>query len=292
MAKRPTRARSTALFLTLTIAALSAPNAFAGPVGDYGRLYADGSKIVGEKSGGEAVQLKGLSFQWSVSEWGTHRFFTADAVDAMVDGWNAQVIRAPLGISYAEYGVTDGYDVNPDSNWARVERVVDRAVERGVYAIVDWHSHDAHVPAKTQLAVDFFTNPVLAGKYGNNPAVIFEIYNEPLETVSWTQVKSYAETLISAIRRAGFNNLILVGSPYWDLKTDVAANDPPRDSLNNIAFTFHFYADTHRFGTKPWFSSASPATFGAVIQGALDAGKPVFVSEWGTNDATDRKSVV
>ena len=293
MAKRPARAHVTALSLTLITAALAA-NAFAAPVGDYGRLYADGNKIVGEKSGGAAVQLKGLSFQWSVSDWGTHRFFTADAVDAMVDGWNAQVIRAPLGISYAEYGVTDGYDVSPDSaavNWARVERVVDRAVGRGVYAIVDWHSHDAHVPAKTQLAVDFFTNPTRAGKYGNDPAVIFEIFNEPVDNVTWAQVKAYAETVIAAIRRAGFKNLILVGSPYYDLKTDVAANDPPRDSLNNIAFTFHFYADGHRFGARPWFSSGSPATFGAVVQGALDAGKPVFVSEWGTNDATDTGKV-
>jgi endoglucanase len=289
MTKRPTRARSTALTLTLTltIAALPALNAaFAGPVDDYGRLSASGNKIVGDKSGGEAVQLRGLSFQWSVSEWGTHRFFTADAVDAMIDKWGAQVIRAPLGISYDKYGVTDGYDVNPDSNWARVERVVDRAVGRGVYAIVDWHSHDAHVPAKTQLAVDFFTNPNRAGKYGNNPAVIFEIFNEPVEDVTWAQVKGYAETVIAAIRRAGFKNLILVGSPYWDLKTDVAANDPPNDSLNNIAFTFHFYANTHKIGAKPWWSG-SPATFGAVVQGALDAGKPVFVSEWGTNDATD-----
>ena len=289
MTKRPTRARGTALTLTLTltIAALSVLSAaFAGPVDDYGRLSASGNKIVGERSGGEAVQLKGPSFQWSVSEWGTHRFFTAGAVDALVDGWGARVIRAPLGISFADYNITDGYDVNPDSNWARVERVVDRAVERGVYAIVDWHSHDAHVPAKTQLAVDFFTRPGLAGKYGNNPAVIFEIFNEPVEDVTWAQVKGYAETVITAIRRAGFNNLILVGSPYYDLKTDVAANDPPNDSLNNIAFTFHFYADAHRIGKKPWWSG-SPATFGAVVQGALNAGVPVFVSEWGTNDATE-----
>jgi len=290
MPKYPTRAYSTVLTLPLTITALFALNTFAGPVDTYGRLYKDGNKIVSEKSGGETVQFKGTSFQWSVSEWGTHRFFIAGAVDAMIDGWNAQIIRAPLGISYADYGVSDGYDVNPDSNWARVERVVDRAVERGVYAIVDWHSHNAHEPAITQKAVDFFTKPALAGKYGNNPAVIFEIYNEPLETATWTQVKSYAETVISAIRRAGYDNLILVGSPYWDLKTDVAANDPPRDSLNNIAFTFHFYADAHRINTKPWWPG-SPANFGAVIQGALDAGHPVFVSEWGTNDATDTGAV-
>ena len=289
MATHPPRARATAaMTLTLMIAALSALSVvFAEPpVETYGRLYVKGGKIVGEKSGGEAVQLRGPSFQWSVSQWGTHRFFIDGAVDAMVDGWGAQVIRAPLGISFADYNVTDGYDVNPDSNWARVERVVDRAVARGVYAVVDWHSHDAHKPAKTQLALDFFTNPALAGKYGNNPAVIFEIYNEPLDTITWAEVKAYADTVIKAIRGAGFNNLILVGSPHWDTDIDTAAANPPADPQNNFALTFHFYAADHKIDGRHWFKPAG-TTYRAVVQAALDRGVPVFVSEWGTNDATE-----
>jgi endoglucanase len=255
--------------------------------GRYGRLFAEGNRIVGEKSNGQAVQLKGVSFQWSVSGWGSDRFFIPDAVNAMVDGWNAQVIRAPLGLSFDKgpnHSVSGGYDTHPEENWARVRTVIDAAIARGVYAIVDWHSHTAHEPRETALAIDFFTNPELAGRYGNHPGVIFEIYNEPEGDVEWPVLKDYANTLIKAIRDAGFNNLILVGSNYWDLAVDIAASDPPEDPLDNFAFTFHFYADIHRVDATRWFSPRKP--FGQAVLDALDAGFPVFVSEWGTNDAT------
>jgi endoglucanase len=266
--------------------------AFAGPVDrpadQYGRLYADGNRLLGERSDGKTVQLKGPSLQWSVVGWGSDKFFLAETVEALVDGWGAQVIRVPLGIASNDPSstVNDGYNVDPDGNWGRVERAADAAIERGVYAIVDWHSHSAHNSAETALAVDFFTNPERAGKYGNNDAVIFEIYNEPTDKPSWTEVRDYSNAVIKAIRDAGFNNLILVGSPHWDTETDIAAADPPEDPMQNTALTFHFYAAAHKIGSKPYFSPAGK-TYRSVVQDALDAGFPVFVSEWGTNDASD-----
>jgi len=272
---------------TIAIVMLAATVFASGPVAQYGRLYRDGNKIVGERSGGVAVQLKGPSMQWSTVGWGSDRFFITEAVDAMVDGWNAGVIRVPLGISYAPDNVKDGYDVDPAGNWARVQAVTDRVIERGVYAIVDWHSHTAHNAVETALAIDFFTNPNLAGKYGNNNAVIFEIYNEPVGNISWEVVKAYSEAVIKAVRDAGFNNLILVGTPYWTTQVDVAAADPPHDPLGNFAFVFHFYADIHRIDRLPYYYAASTGkTYRSMVMSALDAGFPVFMSEWGTNDAT------
>jgi len=273
----------------LSVLVVLLSTAFAGPVTDHGRLYASGSKIVGEKTGANVpVQIKGPSMQWSVSGWGSDRFFIKETVNALVDGWNAQVIRAPLGIDFEkrpDHKVTGGYLSKPEENWDRVKTVVDAAIEKGVYAIVDWHSHTAHETAVTAKAVEFFTSPNLAGRYGNNPAVIFEIYNEPEDDVTWAQVKAYSATVIKAIRDAGFNNLILVGSPLWDWQTDVAAKDPPTDPKNNLAFVCHFYAAEHGINTPFWENTSK--TFRAIVQGALDANKPVFVSEWGTNDATE-----
>jgi endoglucanase len=273
-----------ALFAVL---ALSATGVSAGPVSRYGRLYAAGGKIVGENSNNAAVQLKGPSMQWSVSGWGSDRFFIKETVDAMVDGWNAQIIRAPLGVDVVkrDKNITGGYISKPEENWGRVKTVVDAAIARDIYAIVDWHSHNAHEPDVAALAADFFTNPNRAGVYGNNPAVIFEIYNEPEDDANWAEVKAYSNKVIRAIRDAGFKNMILVGSPYWDLQTDIAANDPPGDPENNIAFVFHFYAAEHSIDKPFWLDKSK--TFRSIVQGALDAGKPVFVSEWGTNDATD-----
>ncbi len=282
----------------LFVSAISAVSALyaqsAAPVEQYGRLYAGGNKIVGERSGGNAVQLKGPSMQWSVAGWGSDKFFIKETVNALVDGWRAQIIRAPLGIDFSKVdgngkvtGVSGGYIEKPGENWARVKTVVDAAIAKKVYAIVDWHAHNAHEPAVQAKAIEFFTSPDLAGRYGNDPAVIFEIFNEPEADVTWAEVKAYSNAVIKAIRDAGFKNLILVGSPHWDTETNIAALDPPTDPEGNIAFTFHFYADAHRIGTKPYFSPAG-TTYRSVVQGALNAGFPVFVSEWGTNDATEK----
>jgi hypothetical protein len=48
---------------------------------------------------------------------------------------------------------------------------------------------------------------------------------------------------------------------------------------------FHFYAATHRLNSRHWFRPAG-TTYRDVVQNTLDAGFPVFVSEWGTNDAS------
>jgi endoglucanase len=271
-------------FLLLTVL-LFPVFCFSGIVSQNGRLFASDNKIVAENSNGLPVQVKGPSMQWSVTGWGSDKFFREETAEALIEGWNAQIIRVPLGLSVTgSGGFNTGYDKLPQENWERVRTVADAAIAKDVYVIIDWHSHYGHL--QTDLAIDFFTNAELAGKYGNDPHVLFEIYNEPPDTVSWEKVKTYSNAVIKAIRNAGFNNLILVGSPYWDMNTDIAANDPPTDSLNNFALTFHFYANTHKRDSKPWFAPAG-TTFRSIVQGALDKGFPVFVSEWGTNDATD-----
>jgi endoglucanase len=268
-------------FLFLSILLLSIYS-YAGIASQYGRLYADGNKIVGEKSNGKPVQLKGSSMQWSVTGWGSDKFFRTETVNALVDGWNAQVIRVPLGLSIPGEFKT-GYDDKPKENWERVKNVADAAIAKDVYVIVDWHSHYGHL--QTELAIDFFTNQKLAGKYGNVPHVIFEIYNEPPDSVSWEQVKKYSNAVIAAIRKAGFKNLILVGNPHWGTDTDIAAKDPPTDPFNNFALVFHFYADAHKVSSNHYNKNPS-ITFRNIIQSALGKNIPVFVSEWGTNDAT------
>ncbi|MDR2578041.1 MAG: glycoside hydrolase family 5 protein [Chitinispirillales bacterium] len=281
-----------AVFL-LAMAAMSFTPAFAGdgPVARYGRLFADGNRIVGEHSGGEAVQLKGPSFYWSHSNWGGRHFFITDAVDAMIDGWKAQVIRFPLGINENPDARDDGgYDTDPQGNWERLKFVTDHAISRGVYVVVDWHAHNAHTPENTARAIEFFTNDTLAGKWGNNPAVIFEIYNEPIgAAATWaTQVKPYSEAVIGAIRAKGFDNLIIVGNPTWSSRPDIPADDPPVDSegkpFENMAMSFHFYARAHQLNSNHW---AVGKSYRQLILDVLDRNFPVFVSEWGTNDASD-----
>jgi len=254
-----------------------------------GRLVRCGNKICGEKTDGEPVQVKGPSFFWSTPGWGGDLFFRTETVNAMVDSWNATLVRAPLGVEPGkmedESATGTGYEDKQEDNWALVETVIDAAIAKGIYVIADWHSHYAHT--LEALAIDYFTNENRAGKYCNTENVIYEIFNEPLDegTAAWATIKTYANNVIAAIRNKGCNNLILVGTPFYSSEVDVAANDPPTDSENNFAFVFHMYADEHRIDKAPWPQKPAGTTYGGLVQAALDKGFPVFVSEWGTNNA-------
>jgi len=260
------------------------PTTAAGIASYHGMLKACGSQICGEKSG-KTVQVKGPSFFWSspAPNWFGPEFFKTEAVNALVDSWNASLVRAPLGLEPGrnEEGTANdwGYEKKPDENWLPVKEVTDAAIAKDIYVIVDWHSHFAH--EETELAKDFFTNPEFAGQYGNNPNVIFEIYNEPTGS-SWATVKTYANAVIKAIRDKGFKNLILIGTPNYSANVSAGINDLPTDPENNYAFVFHFYANSHKIDEKPYFTTG---TYRSLLQSVLNANRPIFVSEYGIYDA-------
>jgi endoglucanase len=237
------------------------PPAAVGPAPQHGALHVAGGHIV--DASGQPFQLRGMSLFWS--QWTD--YYAANTVDQLADDWRAGLVRAALGIE------KDGYLEQPVENERKVLAIVDRAIERGLYVIVDWHDH--HAADHQAAALDFFTR--MAKKYGASPNVIFEIWNEPL-AVSWASVKMYATSLIAAIRGAGATNLILVGTPNWSQDVDAAAASPIQ-GVSDVAYVLHFYAATH----TQWLRDKASA--------ALAAGLPLFVSEWGTCEASGNGAV-
>jgi len=255
------------------------------PVECYGKLQTSGNKLVGSKTGDAHVQVRGISLGWSNTGWESARFFTEATVDAMVDQWKAEIIRAPLGIGGNGYlntstaGVISTSDTRKQANKDRVTTVIDKAIQKGAYAIIDWHSHSAHLAAEQQEAITFFRE--MAQRYGHLDNIIFEIYNEPLcenggnpscTRTTWAQIKSYAQAVISAIREHS-SNLIIVGTPSYCQRIDEPVNDPINDS--NVAYVLHFYAAEHNL----------EGNFRNRLTTALDANLPVFISEYGTTSA-------
>jgi endoglucanase len=224
--------------------------AINGPVEFYGQLEAKGNAIVGSITK-NVVQVKGISFFWS--NW-SDSFWTAAMVDRSVDDFKAEVIRAA-------FGVDDNGTPQNGSSYEQVYRLVDRAIERDIYVIIDWHSHGAH--KNTAAAKAFFST--MAQKYGENDHVIFELFNEPLQ-ISWATIKAYAEEIIPVIREHS-DNLIIVGTPTWSQDINLAADNPINDL--NIAYTYHFYVPNH--GT----SLAQKLPY------ALSKNVAVFGTEWG-----------
>ena len=232
----------------------------SGPVSYYGQLQTSGNRIIGS-SYSEPVQVKGMSFFWS--NW-QGQYWNSGTVDRMVDEFKCEILRCSLGVD-DQGSIYSGGDVGA------LRSVMDAAIAKDIYVIVDWHSHGAH--NNTNAAKSFFSE--IARDYGKYDNVIFELYNEPT-MISWSAVKGYAEQVIPEIRKYS-DNLILVGTPTWSQDVDAAANDPINDS--NVAYVLHFYAGTH----------------GGDLRGkgdaALSKNAAVFVSEWGTVNADGDGSV-
>lgn len=228
------------------------------PVEIHGRLQVSGNRIVGEKSN-DTVQLTGMSLFWNNWEG---QYFTKKTVDWLVDDFHCSIVRAPNGVDFSDGSVAGPGDIH--NGKSMTSTVVEAASARGIYSIIDWHSH--YAAKHTSDAVAYFDS--MSTQYGSDPGVIFEIWNEPWANVyTWTEIKAYADPVIKAIRKHS-KNLILVGTRQWSRDVDEASLDPISDP--NLAYVLHFYAGSHR------------DTLRARGDTALAHGVALFVSEWGT----------
>ena len=224
----------------------------------HGLLQVNGNSIVDKN--GDPVSFAGNSFFWSNDNWGGERYYEPEVVSWLKKDWNTTIVRAAMGVEDP-----GGYLDNKTANKNRVKTIVDAAIDEGLYVIIDWHSH--HAEDNTNEAVLFFQE--MAELYGEHDNVIYELYNEPLD-ISWSNIiKPYAISVITAIRAIDPDNLIVVGTPEWSQRVDLAAADPIT-GFYNIAYTLHFYTIYH----QQWLRDRANA--------ALDDGIALFVTEWGS----------
>ena len=224
----------------------------------HGLLQVNGNSIVDKN--GDPVSFAGNSFFWSNDNWGGERYYEPEVVSWLKKDWNTTIVRAAMGVEDP-----GGYLDNKTANKNRVKTIVDAAIDEGLYVIIDWHSH--HAEDNTNEAVLFFQE--MAELYGEHDNVIYELYNEPLD-ISWSNIiKPYAISVITAIRAIDPDNLIVVGTPEWSQRVDLAAADPIT-GFSNIAYTLHFYTIYH----QQWLRDRANA--------ALEDGIALFVTEWGS----------
>ena len=223
-------------------------------VDHYGQLSIDGTHVVDKN--GNPIQLRGMSLFWS--QW-MAQYWTPATIKWLRDDWKCTVVRAAMGV---EKG---GYLTNPEFERQKVETVVDAAIDLGIYVIVDYHAHEAE--KDPEAAKEFFD--YMSKKYGKYPNVIWEPYNEPLDTPEWsTVIKPYHEEVIKVIRANDPDNIIVCGTRIWSQRVDEAADDPIADE--NVAYTLHYYAKSHRQSLRD------------IAQKAIDKGVCLFVTEYGT----------
>ncbi|XP_033231085.1 endoglucanase Z-like isoform X2 [Belonocnema kinseyi] len=208
-----------------------------------------------------------MSFFWTNDDWGGSKFYNKQAVEWLKNDWKARVLRGAMGIENS-----GGYLLDAENNKARIKTLVDAAIEFDMYCVVDWHDNYAHL--HKDAAIAFFEE--MARFYIGKNNLIFELFNEPQDDVSYTNdVKPYAEEVIKRIRDTGSTNVILVGSTHWDQDVEQAAANKIT-GYENIAYTLHFYANSINNAGQDMRDRATAA---------LKNHTALFVSEWGTVEA-------
>ena len=250
--------KQTALFLSALAAFLSFPSCHRAsdriiyndsktPVERFGKLSVEGTHLC--DSAGNPVQLCGLSSH------GLHwygKYANPDVLKWLRDDFNADLWRAAMYV-----GGNGGYAQNRGMA-SKVIESIEAAKETGLYVIVDWHVLPECDPLLyVKQSEEFFE--MIASTYGDK--------------VTWEgNIKPYAERIIPIIRKH-CDNVIVVGTPCWSSDLASAAASPI-EGQKNIMYTLHFYAGSHGQDSRK------------VAENAIKNGLPIFVTEWGTTQAS------
>ncbi len=191
-------------------------------------------------------------YDWSQAG---RQFYNADAVKNLAGTGTGQKkcpsLRVPL------------LAANYPSQYGRIKTVMDACIANGIYCIPNWHVFDS---PDVNSAKAFYVQ--LAKDYGNTPNIIYEPWNEPT-TNSWTDIKSYMEQIIAAVRPIDPDNIFLSGNRQWDQRPDEACANPIT-STTNVGYVVHFYANSHPL-----------ASFKGYIDKCLNAKQLIWVTEYG-----------
>ncbi len=283
------------------------------------QLKISGNQIV-TASGGCTVRLKGVDvsgMEYSpTGDGGTGRPTTTISGVTMTDYvsiiteavsvWHANCVRFPINQDFWFGCTNSGGTPNQTAYRAEIQAVINYCSANNVYLDLDLHwsgtSSTATAPCGTgwggataqqdmpdMNAVTFWSS--VASTYANNPAVMFDIYNEPHD-VSWSIWRDGGaangfttpglQALLTAVRNAGANNIVVAGGLNWafDL-TGLPANDlTDTGSGNGVLYSSHVYSSKgYPAGGSQWDTYITDAT-------ATSPAHAVIIEEFGVNLGT------
>lgn len=192
--------------------------------------------------------------------------------------WHANVIRVPV--------TPELWYEDPEKYKVVLDSVIKTANDNGMYVIIDWHAGGNPITGKPMLYSNLTQYPnhnpwdprlenatkfwnYAAEHYKNNPRVIYSIFSEPGQKITWKEWRPVADTLVGTIRDHNPNALILVSGVKYAYDLSGVPNDPVR--YTNIVYETHIY---------PPSASAHGMSWDATHAG-LTGKYPVFVTEWG-----------
>jgi len=281
-----------------------------GATGSIG-LHVAGNKL--EDQNNAVVTLRGVDHAGSeyacAQGWGIFDGPTDIASVQAMASWHADVVRVPLnedcwlGINgYPKYGTASGYQQAIQGYVANLE-------SQGFYVILDlhWNNGGTNQSSGQGYMVDadhgvaFWQS--VAGLFGNDNKVIFDLYNEPTNFNSTTgntwdcwlnggsvcTNATYAiagmQTVVTAIRNTGATNVLeLNGLAYGNDVTQWATH-VPTDPLHNLLAGVHLYTDNQAGQNYPQSGFHDSSGLNQdVNSNSLLANYPVIISELGESN--------
>lgn len=248
--------------------ASSSASTSAGPVGSnaggLGPYTVSGNKILDKNSNEHFFRgLDRPSLEWSCSGDIQNTDY-----QAMSSEWGANIVRLPLN---QDCWLSTSGNSSYDPTYAgTVDQQVQWATENGMDIILDLHWSDqgsfsvgaaclANSGGNCQQdmadtnSVEFWKE--VATKYANNPAVIFELYNEPkvggyaptdANWVTWLNGGTSSgytvvgmQQLYTTVRATGANNIVIIGGLDWSFNLTGVIDHPV--SGTNIVYNTHPY---------------------------------------------------
>lgn len=144
---------------------------------------------------------------------------------------------------------------------------IDLLIENDIYVLaLLWNNEN--INDNVEIAKEYFN--ILAEKYGNNPCILYEIANEPLDTTEWSEIQKYSNTIIPIIREYSKDSIIIIPNPSWDGRPNLVKLNELVET-KNIMVAYHMYTGQHL--------TVSNISY---LQEAINNNIPIFVTEWGT----------
>jgi hypothetical protein len=250
----------------------------------------------------------------------------ADRVNASVadalDNYHANLIRLPVN---EDFWLGLAPSVTANDYQAEVDKVINTAAANGAYVMLDVQVSDRGTGDWTQAGQYSMpdNNTTLfwmgaATKYGKNPTVLFDPFNEPghydctlggynITPDQWKNggmitesVSEFGNTpaymspgmqgLITTIRDAGATNIIAPEPRGYALAlTDIANGTGLSDRLNNLMYQVHIYPASSpqllgQLGQPPDLSKAEVLQQ-LELSPTVTSQYPIYIGEWGSDNS-------
>jgi endoglucanase len=202
------------------------------------------------------------------------------------------------------------YTIDPNF-LKRVDQAINSALSRNLAIVINYQNYFEFYRNVNGLKPKFLaTWEQLAEHYKAYPnTLLFELLNEPQQNVNAREWNALIRETLAIVRKTNPNRMVVIGPANFNAISDLRYLELPKND-KNIIVTIHYY-EPHKFthqGTRwvkdsnDWLGTTWEGTederkivkkaFNSVASWAEAHNRPVYLGEFGTNEAVNMNSRV